>query len=333
MIDGFVKLYASILTSSIWLESDATLRVWIAMLSTADWEGYVGASVGGLAHVSRVSREDCIKALAVLEAPDPDSRTPDDDGRRIRKVEGGWVVLNIKKYRDMRSPEQIRQAEKKARWRAGKKEGGQSGTEGDSPRCPPETLDVDGDGDKDLTTPPPRAREGQSTNVPESPAAQITGEGLVPREYTPDYRKLMILWPVTGIEALHAEIVALLDGMHGPKVSNETMGRAIRDYVAAFPKQPSLRHFRSFISGIQKETAPPGKQNDGKMLRAGEIIALVKKNRNPQFPNSALPAWRDELSQPEVRAVNAVGVDRILNDKVEGVVLAQLAKMLGEAGA
>lgn len=111
-MSGFVKLYGELLTSSVWLEDDATLRVWIGLLVLADADGYVGASVGGLAHVCRVSREACSVALEKFMSPDPDSRTPDNEGRRIETADGGWRVLNAKKYRDLRSPKQIADAER-----------------------------------------------------------------------------------------------------------------------------------------------------------------------------------------------------------------------------
>lgn len=103
MNSGFVKLYGTILTSSIWLENDATLRLWIAMLALCDKRGQVAGSVGGLAHTSRLTREKCEAALAVLSSPDADSRTTANEGRRIEKIDGGWQVLNHQLYRDQRS--------------------------------------------------------------------------------------------------------------------------------------------------------------------------------------------------------------------------------------
>jgi hypothetical protein len=41
--------------------------------------------------------------------PDPHSRTPEHEGRRVAKVEGGWLILNHKKYRDMMSLEHRRE--------------------------------------------------------------------------------------------------------------------------------------------------------------------------------------------------------------------------------
>ncbi|MBN2312343.1 MAG: hypothetical protein JXM79_00345 [Sedimentisphaerales bacterium] len=62
--------------------------------------GVVEGSVPGLAHIARVSLGECQKALKILSNPDPHSRSEDDEGRRIEKVEGGWYVINHDKYRE-----------------------------------------------------------------------------------------------------------------------------------------------------------------------------------------------------------------------------------------
>jgi hypothetical protein len=96
---GFAKVFGSLVTSSIWCEDDATLRVWIAMLVTCDQDGIVEGSVPGFANLCRVSVQTLEKSLEKLMSPDPHSRTPDHGGRRIEKISGGWLVLNYAKYR------------------------------------------------------------------------------------------------------------------------------------------------------------------------------------------------------------------------------------------
>ncbi len=100
----FVKLYESILRSSIWLEKPSTKLVWITMLVLADRNGRVQASVGGLAHQAGVSREECDEAIRILSSPDPDSQSSDLEGRRIvRHDDGGWVIVNHGRYRERRT--------------------------------------------------------------------------------------------------------------------------------------------------------------------------------------------------------------------------------------
>jgi hypothetical protein len=97
---GFTKIFNSILTSTVWGESQATRLVWIALLVSADADGVVEGSVPGFARVANVTVEEMRTALAVLQEPDPDSRTPDFEGRRVEVIEGGWLILNFKKYRE-----------------------------------------------------------------------------------------------------------------------------------------------------------------------------------------------------------------------------------------
>lgn len=115
---SFVKLYGSILDSTIWLESLPTKVVWITMLAMADADGCVAASVPGLTRRAGVTRPECETALRVLVAPDTDSKTPDYEGRRIEEIEGGWVILNHRKYREMRTPKQVSDAARQALHRA-----------------------------------------------------------------------------------------------------------------------------------------------------------------------------------------------------------------------
>jgi hypothetical protein len=98
--DGWTKLFSSILTSSIWSEDDKTRILWVTILACTDKDGFCQAAVPGLAAMARLTVEDTAAALAKLEGPDPYSRTQDHEGRRIEKVDGGWVVLNHGKYRD-----------------------------------------------------------------------------------------------------------------------------------------------------------------------------------------------------------------------------------------
>lgn len=100
---AYTKLFNSIVTSTIWLETDRTRIVWITMLALADANGEVQASVPGLAHVAGVPVEDCRAALDKFLSPDLDSRTKDDEGRRIEPIDGGWHLLNHAKYRAMAS--------------------------------------------------------------------------------------------------------------------------------------------------------------------------------------------------------------------------------------
>jgi hypothetical protein len=107
--DGFTKLFSSILTSSIWSEDDKTRILWITILALTDQDGYCAASIPGLANMARLSMEDTQRALAKLESPDAFSRTASNEGRRLQKIDGGWLVLNHGMYRDRERVERRRE--------------------------------------------------------------------------------------------------------------------------------------------------------------------------------------------------------------------------------
>lgn len=121
---NYVKLFNSILSSSIWSEPDSTRILWITMLAMADKEGVVNASVPGLSRFAGIPIEDVEAGLGRLLSPDPHSRTKDYEGRRLAEVEGGWRLLNHPKYRALLSKEErkeynrVKQAEHRSKPKA-----------------------------------------------------------------------------------------------------------------------------------------------------------------------------------------------------------------------
>lgn len=141
---GFVKLDVGILESSLWVERDARDVFLTALLMAVPfeaekplpqleirslketgwsvppgWYGFVPAAGVGIVRRSLVhDTERGYDALEVLGRPDEASRTPDFDGRRLVRVDGGFVVLNFMKYRDR----DYTAAERSKRWRERQKE-------------------------------------------------------------------------------------------------------------------------------------------------------------------------------------------------------------------
>lgn len=96
------KLFTKILDSSIWLEPTPTRIVWLTFIAAMDDSGFVQfASVANVAHRAIVTVDEAQAAIDCLEGPDPQSADPDNDGRRVERVPGGWMVLNADKYRAM----------------------------------------------------------------------------------------------------------------------------------------------------------------------------------------------------------------------------------------
>lgn len=61
--------------------------------------GFIAASGPGIIRKSLLPKEDGIAALERLGSPDPHSKDVDHEGRRMVRVDGGYIVLNYAKYR------------------------------------------------------------------------------------------------------------------------------------------------------------------------------------------------------------------------------------------
>lgn len=116
---GYVKMFQSILDSTIWKQPAAITKVWLTMMAMSDRDGVVTAAVPGLADRAHVSIATAEKALGLFLAPDPYSKTPDNEGRRIEVVRGGWRLLNYEMHREMMSSDDQRtkNADRQQRWR------------------------------------------------------------------------------------------------------------------------------------------------------------------------------------------------------------------------
>ena len=108
-MSNWTKLFSSLLASSVWNLDDQTRILWITMLALREQDNVVRASVGGLAYQARIPIEACRKALDILESPDPDDRSGVKEGRRIEKVDGGWLLVNAATYRERRDADHRRE--------------------------------------------------------------------------------------------------------------------------------------------------------------------------------------------------------------------------------
>lgn len=98
---GYTKLFSTIVTSTIWGEDDKIRILWITMLALCEKDGIVYGTIPGIATMARISVPDCEAALNKLTSPDKYSRSKEFDGRRIKPIEGGWLILNRNKYREL----------------------------------------------------------------------------------------------------------------------------------------------------------------------------------------------------------------------------------------
>lgn len=96
----FTKLDSGIVRSSIMAEPPEVFKVWIALLSCCDADGVARLSPTYLAATCFMTLETVKAALERLAGPDDESRSTNDGGRRIRRVDGGYMVINYAKYRE-----------------------------------------------------------------------------------------------------------------------------------------------------------------------------------------------------------------------------------------
>ena len=110
---GWTPVFEQIVDSSVWREGDNVLRVFLTMLAKKRSDHVVYGSafnIGSWAFPGRPTAEvDALEALRVLSSPDTRRVEPQEfDGRRIQKVEGGWLVLNGAKYEQLMRDESRR---------------------------------------------------------------------------------------------------------------------------------------------------------------------------------------------------------------------------------
>ncbi len=113
----FVKLDCGIIHSSLWAEDSDTKICWITLLLLADATGFVRAAASAIAREAGIPADVARRALDLFLSPDDESRTPDNEGKRVEKVDGGYRVLNYGKYRER----DYTNAERQKRWRESQK--------------------------------------------------------------------------------------------------------------------------------------------------------------------------------------------------------------------
>lgn len=108
-MNGYTKLFADIVTSTIWSESSDCRVLWITMLALKDRFNVCRATVPALAKFVGITAEETETYLAKFQEPDKWSRSQEHEGRRIEPCEGGWLILNGEKYQDKLNAEDRRE--------------------------------------------------------------------------------------------------------------------------------------------------------------------------------------------------------------------------------
>ena len=121
---SFVKLDCGMLDSTLWVDREARELFITALLMAKPielrepmkqidvrsleltgfevppgWYGFVEAAGTGIVRRAGMDSEAGLNALERLGSPDNESRTPDHEGRRLVRVDGGFISLNYDLYR------------------------------------------------------------------------------------------------------------------------------------------------------------------------------------------------------------------------------------------
>ena len=106
------RAYADVFVSSIMEEPYHVRLVFDYMIRRADTNGFCSGTDTALSRLFNVTLEHFLEAIKILEAPDSKSRSPENEGKRIRKVQGGWLILNHTKYQPGLTGKKVKDNEK-----------------------------------------------------------------------------------------------------------------------------------------------------------------------------------------------------------------------------
>lgn len=101
IMDGYLPLDRGLIDSTLWTNGDSdTVRLWVYLLFVKDIStGLITVPIPTLAKRNNLTIERVEEILAIFAEPDPYSRSQEFEGRRIKRTEGGIIVLNHYKYR------------------------------------------------------------------------------------------------------------------------------------------------------------------------------------------------------------------------------------------
>jgi hypothetical protein len=99
-MNTWTPVWSKLPDSSIWLESKEVKILFMTMLAIKDRDHVVRYSAFELARKANLTEQEVLDSLKVLESPDTKRLEPQEhEGRRIARVEDGWLMLNGEKYR------------------------------------------------------------------------------------------------------------------------------------------------------------------------------------------------------------------------------------------
>lgn len=119
-MNTWTPLWSKVVDSSLWRESDLVVKIFLTMLAKKDSDHVVRGSAFNIGEWAKKTEAEALEALAILSSPDKRRIEKQPfDGRRVEKVEDGWLILNGDFYRDMVKREMTKARNRKSQkaWR------------------------------------------------------------------------------------------------------------------------------------------------------------------------------------------------------------------------
>jgi len=100
------KLFESIYDGTL-VEDWQALITFQQMIILCDSDGTLDMTPSAISRRTGIPINHIKYGIEILEKPDPESRTPNENGKRIKRIDEhrdwGWVIINHKKYRDLKT--------------------------------------------------------------------------------------------------------------------------------------------------------------------------------------------------------------------------------------
>ena len=227
-MSGYTPLFQSLTTGTLcgkWPD----IGLWPIVLSLADKAGIVDVTPDYLARITGLAIDDLTACMVRFCEPDPYSRTPTDEGRRLALIDPehrrwGWKILNHAQYRERARKQQWdnertasgRDAQRKRDERAQKK--GKSVESRDIPTCPDVSrlsplsdADTDADADADsrsgvLEDSDSRPRRARTKERPAYEGREFHAQVIRAYHETLPELPAVKVWSETRRKALNARI-------------------------------------------------------------------------------------------------------------------------------
>lgn len=105
-MNTWAPIWSAIVDSSLWEESGNVVKVFMTLLATKDSDHVSRLDAYRIHKKCNIDEVEVLEILKLLSSPDTRRKTKQEfDGRRIKAVEDGWLILNGQKYREMVSEE------------------------------------------------------------------------------------------------------------------------------------------------------------------------------------------------------------------------------------